>query len=109
MRSIKLLYAKDDSVPQLVCDSVEYFSQGDETAFFNWLNSIECIEKIEGFGTELELTISSQIITDENLRDLIAIFLRYKVDLKQLLIFETNENSYWFKNKSAFWHKGLCE
>ena len=36
---------------KLICDSISYLSRGDETAFFNWLNSIESVVKIEGFGT----------------------------------------------------------
>ena len=93
---------------KLICDSVSYFSQGDETAFFNWLNSIECVVKVEGFGTELEVTVSSNNISDEELREFIAIFTRYGVELKQLRAFENSNNAEWFtQNKIAFWYKDL--
>ena len=46
-----MLYAKEDLMVKLICDSISYLSRGDETAFFNWLNSIESVVKIEGFGT----------------------------------------------------------
>ncbi|PVZ71810.1 hypothetical protein [Pelagibaculum spongiae] len=93
---------------KLIFDSVSYLSQGDETAFFNWLNSIESVTKVEGFGTELEVTVSSNHISDEELRDLIAIFTRYGIELKQLRVFEGPENMKWFtQNKVAYWHKDL--
>ncbi|AOT08746.1 hypothetical protein [Pseudoalteromonas luteoviolacea] len=93
---------------KLICDSVSYFSQGDETAFFNWLNSIESVVKVEGFGTELEVTVSSNNISDEELREFIAIFTRYDVELKQLRVFENSNNAEWFtQNKIAFWYKDL--
>lgn len=95
---------------KLICDSVSYFSQGDETAFFNWLNSIESVVKVEGFGTELEVTVLSNNISDEELREFIAIFIRYGVELKQLRVFENSNNAEWFtQNKIAFWYKDLME
>jgi len=102
------LYAKESSVLKLICDSVSYHSQGDEISFFNWLNSIESVVAVEGFGTELEVTVSSNDIPDDDLREFIAIFTRYGVELKQLRIFENPSNAGWFtSNKVAYWHKGL--
>jgi len=95
-------------VVKLICDSISYCSQGDEISFFNWLNSIECVGKVEGFGTELEVNVVSNRISDDDLRELIAIFTRYGVGLKQLRIFESPDNAGWFiKSKVAYWHKNL--
>jgi len=95
-------------VPTLVCENVRYYSQSDETAFFNWLNSIECVSEIQGYGSSLELTVHFTTIPEEDLRELIAIFSRYQVDLKQLRVFETSENASWFtQNNRAYWHKKL--
>ncbi|MBU2872223.1 hypothetical protein [Colwellia sp. E2M01] len=93
---------------KLICDSVSYFSQGDEVSFFNWLNSIESVVKVQGFGTELEVTVSSNDIPDEELRELLSIFTRYGVQLKQLRIFENSNNAEWFtQNKVAYWYNDL--
>ena len=102
------LYAKEGSVLKLICDSVSYHSQGDEISFFNWLNSIESVVKVQGFGTELEVTVSSNAIPDDDLREFLAIFTRYGVELKQLRIFENSSNKDWFThNKVAYWYKNL--
>ncbi len=46
------------------------------------------------------------MIPDEDLRELIALFYRYKVDMKQLEIFLNNDNQAWFyEGKKAYWHK----
>ncbi|MBU2892271.1 hypothetical protein KO495_02915 [Colwellia sp. D2M02] len=90
---------------KLICDSVLYYSQGDEASFFNWLNSIESVVKVQGFGTELEVTVSSNDIPDEELREFLAIFTRYGVHLKQLRIFENSNNAEWFtQNKVGCFH-----
>ena len=93
---------------KLICDSASFYSQGDEAIFFNWLNSLEFVQEIKGVSTEIQLFISESEIQDEDLRDLIAIFTRYKIDLKQLAQFKTNTNEYWFYlNKQAFWHNHI--
>jgi hypothetical protein len=89
----------------LVCRRVTYFSFKDEDAFFSWIKKIGCIEKTSGAGDELYLHIVSREIHDCHLRDLLALFHRYKIPMKQLKRFLTEENKDWFyENKEAFWH-----
>ena len=93
---------------KLICDSVSFYTQSDEANFFNWLNSIECVQEVKGVGTEILLFISESEIQDEDLNDLIAIFTRYNINLKQLAQFKTNKNKHWFySNKQAFWHSNV--
>ena len=90
----------------LVCKSVTYYCNKDEEAFFEKNKKINCIEKISGLGRELYLHISSDDINDQDLDDLIGLFYRYKIDMKQLARFLTNDNKNWFyDNKKAFWYK----
>ena len=92
-------------MPKLVCVSVKYYSQGDEAAFFGWLNTISCIEKISGVGKHLELELKIPP-DDAELRELIAVFHRYKISMEQLRQFRTKENESWFyENSAAYWHK----
>ena len=93
-------------MPTLICKRVTFYSQNDETAFFEWLKRINCIGEIKGVGDELHLQILRKQISDANLRDLIAIFERYKIDMKQLAQFLNDKNKVWFKeNSKAFWLK----
>jgi len=94
------------SNPFLVCKGVIFYSNKDEDAFFEWIKKIECIEKFEGSGDELYLDIASRDLHDHDLRDLIALFYRYRIDMKQLQQFLTADNRKWFfENKKMYWHR----
>lgn len=91
-------------MPILSCRRVWFYSPGDELAFFTWLKSIEAVRKIEGSGDAILLHVSTKI-SDESLRELLAIFLRYRIDLPQLAQFETPKNRVWFAAPNRRWHK----
>ncbi len=90
----------------LICKSVKFYCRKDEDAFFEWIQKIDCIEKISGVGRELYLHIAADDIHDYSLYDLIGLFCRYKIDMHQLARFLTDDNKKWFyDNKKAFWHR----
>lgn len=97
---------KDSKENILVCKSVRFFCNKDEDAFFEWIKKIKCIDEISAAGKELYLHICADYIHDQDLDDLIGLFYRYKVDMKQLKKFLTKDNKKWFyDNKQAFWHR----
>ena len=58
----------------------------------------------------LYLYIASGSLHDTDLRDLLGLFYRYKIDMKQLRIFLNDDNKDWFYgNKKAYWHKKIFE
>ena len=90
----------------LVCKSVLYYSQIDEDLFFEWIKNISAIKKISGKGDELYLYFTSKQISDDDLRELLALFYRYKIDMKQLKIFLIDKNRAWFYgHPKGYWHK----
>lgn len=90
----------------LTCKSIWYYSSFDEDAFFEWIKKISSIVKYDGRLDELYLYLDSNVISDANLRELLALFYRYKVNMKQLAIFLNNDNKFWFfDNKKGYWHK----
>ena len=92
-------------MPKLICESVQYYSEGDEAAFFSWLKNIPCIKHSACVGTQLELELEASP-TDAQLRELIAVFYRYEISMVQLGQFQTKENEKWFyENQKAYWHK----
>ena len=94
----------------LICKKVKYYSRKDEDAFFEWIKKIDCIDNFIGSGNELYLYISSHDLHDYDLRDLLALFYRYKIDMKQLRVFLNKDNRDWFyENKKAYWHKKIFE
>jgi hypothetical protein len=81
-----------------------YFSPGDEKAFFDWLECIPCVEGVRGRLTDLHITLQRPP-GDRQLRELIAVFRRYGMDMKALAVLKTNRNAVWFaENKNAYWH-----
>lgn len=90
----------------MVCKGVKFGSMHDEDAFFEWIKKIKCIQSFEGARDELYLDLISDRLEDLELRDIIALFRRYKVDMAQLKRFLTEDNKRWFfDNKRAYWYK----
>lgn len=85
-----------------------YFSQGDESAFFAWIESVPAVTRVYGIGTDLIVELKSSDIDDESLRELISLFQRYQIDMTMLRDFENTSNKKWFSgNKSSFWHDAV--
>ena len=90
----------------LICKAVKFYCRKDEDAFFEWIKKIDCIDQISGISKELYLHIAADDIHDHDLRDLLGLFYRYKINMQQLSRFLTDDNKKWFyDNKKAFWHK----
>jgi len=90
----------------LLCRSVWYYSRTDEDLFFEWISKIPSIIKFDGVGDELYLYFDTNKISDEDLRELLAIFFRYKINMKQLAVFLNKKNQAWFfENHKAYWHR----
>ncbi len=81
----------------LVCKSVWFYSQHDEAIFFEWINKIRCIKRFEGVGDELYLYLVRRKLTYHDIKDLIALFFRYKIDMKQLVPLKNESNEGAFK------------
>ncbi len=76
----------------LTCKSVDYYSILDEEVFFYWISKIKCIEKFEGAGDELYLDLVDRELDYSDMKDLIALFFRYKINMKQLARFVNDKN-----------------
>ena len=92
----------------LVCKAVKFYSHKDEDMFFEWIKKIDCIDETSAAYDELYLHIASDELHDNDLRDIIALFYRYKIDMKQLKKFLNKKNKEWFfDNLKAYWHKQI--
>jgi hypothetical protein len=95
---------KKDNI--LVCKAVTFYCNKDEDAFFDWIKKIDCIDEISAAGDELYLHVCADEIHDYDLDDLIGLFYRYNIDMKQLKRFLTEDNKKWFfDNPKGYWHK----
>lgn len=83
----------------LICTPLRFYTQNDEALFFKWIKKIKSIEQFEGVGRALNLHVSSNKISNNDLLDLMGIFDRYKFDSDQLQIFMNEDNREWFKDE----------
>ncbi|MBP9765009.1 hypothetical protein KBD08_01610 [Candidatus Babeliales bacterium] len=79
----------------IVCKKVYFYSQLDESIFFTWIKNISCIKTTGGVGDELYLYIIDEPLNYEDMKNLIALLYRYKIDMRQLqpLITEHNKDA----------------
>jgi hypothetical protein len=87
----------------LKADRIVFRSQHDEEALFEWGQKLRCIDAIRGEGTALVFVVIRRNVTDTALRELLALFFRYSVDMAQLAVFQTKKNTSWFANPKSYW------
>ena len=92
---------------ELEATGVRFFSKGDESAFFRWLDKLAFVQRYEGRGRTLYISINSMSVDEDGLRELLALFRRYGVPLRQLIVFDRDEFAEWFRDSLAYWHKDI--
>lgn len=63
---------------------MEYYSPKDESAFFNWLQSIPGVTSVKGVGTELHITLRSKKLSANTENELSALYERYNGNISEL-------------------------
>ena len=86
---------------------VRFFSHGDERAFFEWLDKIPFVVRYEGRGRILFISVNSLAIDEDGLREILALFRRYGVGMRQLVVFDRDDFADWFRDKQAYWYKDI--
>jgi hypothetical protein len=86
-------------VIRLDCSGVWFGSQLDEKHLFEWAVEIPGVLRWE----QDTLVVRSRL-SEASLRDLLALFSRYEIPMKQLALFETAANASWFCAPDKYWH-----
>ena len=73
-----------------------FYCQHDEEAFFQWLSLIKSCLSFTREGDSLYLSFTSLLLPESDLRALMALFIRYKFDMKLLAQFLNEKNKDWF-------------
>jgi hypothetical protein len=92
---------------ELHATGVRFYSAADEDAFFSWLKKLPFVRRAEGRGLSLYIDVNPLSIDEDGLRELLALFRRYEVDLAQLIVFDRDEFSDWFRDPRTYWHKAV--
>lgn len=90
----------------LMATNVTYYSRLDEVAFFSWLDRINCIGHYEGRCSDLTITLT-RLPDDDELREFIALFHGYGVEMRQLAKFDFGKQRTWFRQPEAFLHAAV--
>jgi hypothetical protein len=81
-----------------------FFSPGDEKACFDWLQSIPCVGSIGGRLRDIHIGVKKPPSNSE-LRELLALFYRYRIDMRPLAAFKNKRNAAWFaEDRDTFWY-----
>lgn len=89
---------------ELTATAVWYYSANDEQAFFAWLDRIACVDGYRGIGRELLINVDLGRADEEAIRELLAIFFRYGIDMQQLAVFGDDANNGWFRAQGSYWY-----
>ena len=89
---------------ELSCRRVVFLSAGDEAAFFAWVGGIEGVRGIVGDGDTIRVQVP-HLLSDASLRELLAVFCRYDIDMTQLAQFASASNAAWFTEPNSYWHE----
>ena len=99
------------TVPLLMLTRLEqgvvFYHENDELIFLEWLSRIPCVECCDGDGRYGLIARLKRRPGKDDLRQLLAVFRRYGVDMRQLAKFETAKNRAWFCDPKMYWHKAV--
>ncbi len=95
------------NVVELQADSVVFYSRQDEASFFARLQQLPCVVDVAGMGRILHIQVDRQRVDDEALTELLALFRRYQVDMRQLRVFDERRFARWFRRRQSHWHDAV--
>jgi hypothetical protein len=71
------------------------------------LDKLPFVESYVGRGRTLYIKANLSSVDQQGLREIIALFHRYGIDLRQLAAFDRPEFASWFRDKQKFWHQDV--
>jgi hypothetical protein len=74
------------------CKRVKFYSPFDEDAFFEWIKKIKSIKDVKGKLDKIILFFKTDELKQDELDNLVALFRRYKINLKLLHQFVSKKN-----------------
>jgi len=100
---LTILKRDKELVIRLDCSGVMFGSQLDERHMFEWAMQIPGVLRWE----RDTLVVKSLNLSQASLRDLLALFSRYQIPMRQLAQFRTSRNEKWFAASQMYWHASV--
>lgn len=92
---------------QITIKEARYYCYKDEESFFRWLESIEGVERAVGGPEGLTLHIGEAGLGRDDWADLIGLFMRYGIDMRELRVLLTPDHEAWLKDPQKYWHLNM--
>jgi len=89
---------------ELIIQKSHFYSYQDEKHFFDWLESIDGVDCVLSVPKGLSIRFRGNGLNRRDLYDLIAVLMRYDVDMRGLQALVTPKNDTWMKNPHAYWY-----
>jgi hypothetical protein len=84
-----------------------FYSKGDEARFFSALNELGAVKVLRGIGGSLQLQIDPEKLDRMTVRELLAVFRRYRLSCKPLIFLAQQEQFAWLRQNG--WQKILSD
>ncbi|MBJ6727586.1 hypothetical protein [Geomesophilobacter sediminis] len=91
----------------LEAQGVVFFSQHDEAAFFEWLGKLDCVTNYEGAGIAIDISVEKDKVDEVQMRELLSLFNRYKINMNELAVLDCPEFSTWLHDEGGYWYKSM--
>jgi len=86
---------------------VVYYSERDEANFFTWLDGIPCVTHYEGRLSTLTISISGSLLREDDVREILALYQRYEIEMTSLAVLDRPEYSSWFRDERKYWYSKI--
>ena len=83
---------EDKNRNYVLCKRVSFTGARGEDVFFLWIDRNNCIESMSPASDELYLNLVNRELNANDIRELMALFLRYKINTQELERFKTRNN-----------------
>lgn len=90
-------------------ESRYYYSYQDEKHFYNWLESIDGVDYVRGGPQGLTIRFKGNGLNRSDLFDLIALLMRYDLDMRGLRDLVTAKNESWMKDPQKYWYSKIFD
>ena len=87
----------------LTGSKIVFYSSCDEDFFFKWLSSLKSVTSVKGRGNFLDITVDRATLDEAQLRELLALFFRYDIEMTQLSQFDDKRFSAWLRDNQTYW------
>jgi len=91
----------------LICKNIKFYCQKDKEAFFEWVSKFECVHDVIETGEGIVIDLCNGDLDSSEIWDLIALFYRYTIDMKELQKVLKPRNRRWFLDRKAHWYKDV--